>query len=593
MIEKLKSRTITLVCLGVAFLIFLSMCVSAVVFINAGTNIDAQKASINGSYTVDGGDPQKTVKGKTVHCDFSSLDVKGKLSHSIKNDEVLIISAANAWFTLKADDKTVASNRRSEGWYSQTPGYTIHYVSGRDIGGNRDIELQMYDPYKFVSNEKLDDYFDMYVGTKATVYELLLRHKAPMIIFCLLICFFGVFAFPIAAIIMGGIDYKYLSFATLSLFAGIYIALSETYSYLPLWIDNPVLCMVLNESANCLFVGSILIYLKASFTIDKNKATANVLIMFFILSVTVALVLQLFDVIDLFMLKPLFYLLFILCALIMSVCMYKEVRKNRASSAQLVLNWIPIALCVAFDVVNGFIGFTDIRLTEIGIALTLLNQVVHLIFLLKKQYQEKLRYRQMEKELYEARVSVMVSQIQPHFLYNSLTSIAMMCTKNPQKAKEATINFADYLRGNMNSLKETRPVPFTSELEHLKKYLMLEQLRFGDMLKIDYHIETVDFRLPLLTVQPLVENAVKHGVGMKENGGTVTISTLQQEDCFKIIISDNGVGFDTDKTKSDGAKHVGIQNVRQRLKDMCGGRIEINSEPGKGTTAVIIIPKEK
>ena len=198
-----------------------------------------------------------------------------------------------------------------------------------------------------------------------------------------------------------------------------------------------------------------------------------------------------------------------------------------------------------------------------------------------------------EKELYEAKVAVMTSQIQPHFMYNALTSIAMMCTIDPQTAQEATVTFAKYLRGNMDSLKQNKPVPFEQELEHLKKYLYIEKLRFADKLNIEYDITATDFRLPLLSVQPLVENAVKHGVGMKKKGGTVKISTRETETAFEVIVSDDGVGFDTTAPKADdGRSHVGMENTRTRLKEMCGAEIKIESTVGEGTTATITLPKE-
>lgn len=199
-----------------------------------------------------------------------------------------------------------------------------------------------------------------------------------------------------------------------------------------------------------------------------------------------------------------------------------------------------------------------------------------------------------QKELYEAKVQIMVSQIRPHFMYNALTSIAMMCELDPKTAKEATITFAKYLRGNMDSLKQTKPVPFETELEHLKKYLYIEKLRFDDLLNIEYDIQTTDFELPMLSIQPLVENAVKHGVGMKDDGGTVRISTRETDDAFEVIIEDDGVGFDTSAPKKDdGRSHVGMENTRKRLKEMCNADIVITSEIGKGTTARVIIPKKK
>jgi sensor histidine kinase YesM len=199
-----------------------------------------------------------------------------------------------------------------------------------------------------------------------------------------------------------------------------------------------------------------------------------------------------------------------------------------------------------------------------------------------------------EKKLYESKISVMVSQIQPHFMYNALTSIAMMCTIDPNMAQEATITFAKYLRGNMDSLKQKTPVPFSQELEHLKKYLYIEKLRFGDKLNVEYDITAENFVIPLLSVQPLVENAVKHGVGMKKKGGTVTISSKETENAYEVIISDDGVGFDTSAPrKQDGRSHVGMDNTRMRLHEMCGGEVIIESTIDVGTTARIILPKEE
>lgn len=198
-----------------------------------------------------------------------------------------------------------------------------------------------------------------------------------------------------------------------------------------------------------------------------------------------------------------------------------------------------------------------------------------------------------EKEAYEAKVAVMASQIRPHFMYNALTSIAMMCQIDPETAQEATITFAKYLRGNMDSLKQTKPVPFEVELEHLKKYLYIEKLRFGKKLNVEYDIQATDFKLPMLSVQPLVENAVKHGVGMKKNGGTVTIISRDTGNAYEVIVRDDGVGFDTDAPKKDdGRSHVGMENTRSRLKEMCGGTVNIESTVDVGTTATIILPKE-
>ena len=198
-----------------------------------------------------------------------------------------------------------------------------------------------------------------------------------------------------------------------------------------------------------------------------------------------------------------------------------------------------------------------------------------------------------KKELYEAKVSIMVSQIQPHFIYNALSSIAMLCTLDPETAQKATITFADYLRGNMDALKQTAPVPFGMELEHLKKYLYIEQLRFGKKLQVEYDLPVMDFKVPMLSIQPLVENAVKHGVGMKKKGGTVFISTKETDNAYLVIIRDDGVGFDpAEKKEPDGRSHVGRENTKKRLHDLCGADIETESVIGEGTTVTVTLPKD-
>ncbi|MDD3335261.1 MAG: histidine kinase [Eubacteriales bacterium] len=205
---------------------------------------------------------------------------------------------------------------------------------------------------------------------------------------------------------------------------------------------------------------------------------------------------------------------------------------------------------------------------------------------------EKLRSVELETKLAESRMAIMLSQIQPHFLYNALAAIKQLCDEDPQAAKHATSEFADFLRGNMGSLTQTRPISFEMELAHTKNYLTLEQYRFQNRLHIVYDIQPTLFRLPTLTLQPIVENAVRYGVTKREEGGTVTIMTREELDRYRVIVKDDGAGFDPYATKDDGRTHIGIDNVKDRLAKIVGGTLEIVSIPGVGTTATITIPKE-
>jgi LytS/YehU family sensor histidine kinase len=209
-------------------------------------------------------------------------------------------------------------------------------------------------------------------------------------------------------------------------------------------------------------------------------------------------------------------------------------------------------------------------------------------------YVEQERKLEMQRvELANSRMAIMISQIQPHFLYNVLNSIHYLCEKDPKTAQKAIGEFSDYLRVNLDSIKRKVPVPFETELKHVKTYLKLEKMRFGDELQIVYDIQVQSFLIPSLTLQPIAENAVKHGVGKKTGGGTVWIRTEENADCYMIVVEDDGVGYAPQQTTDDGRSHIGVENVGKRLKEMVQGTLTIEGLEQGGTKAVISIPKQK
>ena len=196
----------------------------------------------------------------------------------------------------------------------------------------------------------------------------------------------------------------------------------------------------------------------------------------------------------------------------------------------------------------------------------------------------------LEAELKESRISIMLSQIQPHFIYNTLGTIERMCLKDPEQTFDLVRNFSLYLRGNFSELDSVAPIRFAEELKHVEYYVNIEKVRFPDM-NIEYDVEATDFVLPALSVQPLVENAIKHGLMRLETGGTVKIHSYETQTHFCVEVTDDGVGFDAD-APIDEKKHVGLRNIRGRLNAMVAGDLVLESKPGVGTKAVIMIPKE-
>lgn len=196
----------------------------------------------------------------------------------------------------------------------------------------------------------------------------------------------------------------------------------------------------------------------------------------------------------------------------------------------------------------------------------------------------------LNAELTESRISTMMSQIRPHFIYNTLGSIEQLCIIDPSKAGELVHNFAKYLRGNFGELDNPKPILMSQEMEHVRHYISIENVRFPDM-TFSFEMNSDDFHIPALTIQPIVENAIKHGLMKLSKGGTIRVVSYETESHYCVSVEDDGVGFDTD-VLLDERKHVGIRNIRGRLKTMVNGTLEIESRVGIGTTVLIKIPKE-
>jgi len=195
-------------------------------------------------------------------------------------------------------------------------------------------------------------------------------------------------------------------------------------------------------------------------------------------------------------------------------------------------------------------------------------------------------------ELDKQRTMLMVSQIQPHFLYNVLTTISNLCVTDPEEAEETTVLFSQYLRTNLDSLRKSEPVPFSTELGHIKTYVELEKKRFKDKPNVEIDCPEVNFLVPALGLQPIVENSVKHGIRGKDTPGHLKISSKKTDAGYEVVIEDDGVGFDvTAPMPDDGRSHVGMINVKSRLKQMCNASVTIESSPGNGCKTTIIFPE--
>ncbi len=561
---------------------------------------------LEGEYSADGGEWKPIQPDQSIQEHFHHIVFRGKPLEETYTYSYLTIYSKNVWYSLKVGDEVWISYEYTEPpaeiidlspseTCPNTPGYWIStldmsYWPEEAMNGTVPITLEIDYPYAF--DAKFSDCFTISLGLENAIYMTFFFESLPWVLLFSLVCFFGIFFFPLCGFILGKVNFKYLTFGALCFFWGLYMIISNISDFLNMWVLDPVVCMMIVRLTSYLLMAAILLYFKSHMTLLVSRIIGNITLSLFFISIITVLILQQYAAIDLTATMPYVFGVIAVCAAVMVVLLCMEIKRNRHALIFLV-SWSPLVVTLVLDILDRYLFLSEERFFNYGLMIIMVYQIIRIIFDLRRQYKEAIRYQQVQKELYEAKVGIMVSQIQPHFMYNALTSIAMMCQIDPDTAQEATITFAKYLRGNMDSLKQKKPIPFTQELEHLKKYLYIEKLRFADLLQIEYDIQATDFVLPQLSIQPLVENAVKHGVGMAENGGTVTIATRETDSSFEIIITDDGVGFDTAAPlKQDGRSHVGMENTRQRVKELCGGEIRVESTIGQGTTATIILPKE-
>ncbi|WP_051200517.1 sensor histidine kinase [Butyrivibrio sp. XPD2002] len=249
-----------------------------------------------------------------------------------------------------------------------------------------------------------------------------------------------------------------------------------------------------------------------------------------------------------------------------------------------LINFIPvmialiITICVLVDISGMFNASVSFQTVALITGCLFFYIWLHLQFV-----------REHDKALEdETKIEIMMSQIQPHFMYNTLSTIQALCLTDPKKAFTTAEKFGTYLRNNIGSLNKNSLIPFNQEFEHTRVYSEIEMIRFPNI-RIDYDIEDDDFELPALTLQPIVENAIRHGVRIRKTGSIwITVKT---EDGFHVItVRDNGKGFDVEKLKASGEEHFGLKTIKTRLENLCGGDLSVESTIDVGTMVTVKVP---
>ena len=277
---------------------------------------------------------------------------------------------------------------------------------------------------------------------------------------------------------------------------------------------------------------------------------------------------------------PLYPVLLVPLVLLMAVNLfalfyYRAELSRRYRIAFTVYFLVPL-LCM---VVQMF--YSDVLMTVLGSAASAL---IMLWIIALEQVERQIA---QANEISKQRASIVVLQMRPHFIYNTMMSIYYLCKQNPDKAQQVTLEFTDYLRSNFTAIAGENAIPFTDELKHTQAYLSVEQAQHEDNLFVKFDTPHTMFRVPPLTLQPLVENAVKHGMDPDGNPLNISVTTRQTPSGSEIIVEDDGPGF---SSTDNNDLHIALENIRQRLEMMCKGELEIAPRDGGGTVVKVTIP---
>ena len=285
--------------------------------------------------------------------------------------------------------------------------------------------------------------------------------------------------------------------------------------------------------------------------------------------------------------------------LILLICLVKEFICAGKGTKWVYLGMMLPLIAFALDATMTFLGYWQGGVASKYVFCVLF--IVTLVVVLRiipgninaaaKAKELEIEKNALNAQLAQSRISTMMSQIRPHFIYNTLGSIEQLCNIDPPKAGKLVHNFAMYLRGNFGELDNPRPIRMSQEMEHVRYYVSIESVRFPDM-TFTFDMNSEDFMLPALSIQPIVENAIKHGLMPLASGGSVHVTSWETPFSYCVRIEDDGVGFDTN-ILLDERKHIGLRNIRERLEAMVGGSLTIESAIGKGTKVQLNIPKER
>ena len=564
-----------------------------------------------GKYRIGDGSWQTYIPGKHIPTPQDDITLQGKFLFYIDIENTYVdipLSETSLAFFLDHIGATIIEPGQPPHICDAEDPHLGHSSCGRfwcnhtfSTDGSQPITIVLHNPHRFGNASAIDDFFKNIVIYHPVLFEWKLESRAPIqrtfaIIFVLSACL------ALGVAIFSFMLHIYLSTCAFLLsmtffFAGIYFFFSTIN--ISHWSgSNPF---------NTAIVGiSMFLYMQLTmclitfFAEGTAKKLCRSTCIFMVLVCACLLLTPVVTDIHFYDTLTFWAGAQSIANLIITVCLVHSILTQKTGKRLFFVFGLAVMIGFLLDAIAAIFGWwPNALVSKYILAILYVLTFIILLYIAPRNILSATRSRELETEkrildaqLKENQIALMISQIQPHFLYNTLGAIRELCRQAPEEARSALDDFAFYLRGNMDSLTTTSLIPFARELDHVQTYLNLEQMRFGEKLNVVYDLQWKDFSLPPLTLQPIAENAVKHGLFHLEHGGTLTISTRTDSVSSIITIADDGIGFDPGSlaVNADGRSHIGIKNVTARLKSMANGTLTLDSTPGIGTTVTITIP---
>ena len=604
---KFKKKYIPIV--GVSLLILLAL---LLLWFNNSTSLQAAPALLaevyfEGEYQIEDGEWQKIVKGEhipstkgdvTLRGNFHMLDPEGNYVGVYRGDipiafytdhiNLTFYEKGIEPFVVDMENPLYGDSNCGEGWNA------CFFVSESD----EPIEILIHNPHTIGNETAIDEMLSsiaLWAGMEFEKDVLSVgetQRNAGMLLMLVSIVFLGIALF--SSLIHIKSSRLIWLFGLVVLFAGAYFSYS---SYgVSFWSESIVsntTILGISMMFYMLFVSMLIAYILKS---TKKIGYFAVVI----LAVTNAVLLFLPIVSDVLFYDTWIWWIGIqlVVNIVLFVCLIKEVLASKTKIRLLYIGaFLPLIAFIVDVVGTKLAAWKGGVMSQYVFIILLAVAVIMVLKFIPNNINAAAKAKELEMEkivlnaeLAESRISTMMSQIRPHFIYNTLGSIEQLCDIDPKKAGELVHDFAKYLRGNFGELDNPKPILMSQEMEHVHHYVSIENVRFPDMTFM-YEMNSEDFHIPALTVQPIVENAIKHGLMKLQKGGTIRVVSYETETEYCVSVEDDGVGFDT-SLLLDERKHVGLRNIRERLKAMVNGTIDIESTVGVGTKVIVKIPKE-